>query len=225
MDMPDGVPLSGAAAGVANFVKLVSVNWVQAANTLSAQRETMEQRVIYTVTPAGTIEINVEWIALEAVRVVTDNGPQIFSVGYQSGALMFYGKSNERQAFTNAIDSGATASSPGVWAVAFRDSESGDLLSWMDRSFEAGDGRYVAAASPFIRGGNASGSNPANTKFYNAAVAGVEAVLAAGESYEWRGGWAHRPASIPASGFDAIATYSQDGKLGVAVIGDGGLSM
>lgn len=204
--MPDGVPVTTTSAGVARDVYFVGVNRVYAANTISLTRETMEQRGAYKFVD-GAFLTRIKWTALEDVRMVTDNGPQAITTGFDtaSGTFMYYGKENARATFNSVTDSGLKPEFPDVFAVSFKSATNGELIVWMDRSFEAGDGRYVQDSRPLVRGGGSG-----NTKFYHAAVSTVVSevetrpLLLAGESYEWRGGFIMRAAQPSVSGFDAV---------------------
>lgn len=204
--MPDGVPVTATSAGVARDVYFVSTNRVFGANTISLSRETMEQKGAYKFAD-GAFLTRIKWTALEDVRLVTDNGPQAITTGFDTatGTLMYYGKDNARAAFTSVTDSGLKPDYPDVFAVSFKDPVNGELIVWMDRSFGVGDGRYVQDSRPLVRGGGSS-----NTKFYHAAVSTVVSevqtrpLLLAGESYEWRGGFITRAAQPSVPGFDAV---------------------
>lgn len=198
--LPDGIQVASDGSGVATKVYFSFVNRVQAANTTTLNRETMEQRGLYQFA-SGVFLTHIIWTALEPVRVVTDNGPQVITTGFREGTFKYYGKESTRSVFTSVTDSGGKILFPDVWGVSFKDAANGELIVWMDRAYEAGDGRYVGTMRPMIKGGGTF-----NTKFYNAAVSipDTELILNAGESYEWRGGYIYRPAQPEVTGFDNI---------------------
>ncbi|MGX9935256.1 hypothetical protein ACVFVO_07720 [Advenella kashmirensis] len=196
--LPDGKPVTSDGSGVATKVYFSFVNRVQAANTISLNRETMEQHGLYQF-EFGVLLTHIIWTALEPVKVITDNGPQVITTGFDQGTFIYYGKQNTRSDFTSETDSGAKSSSPDVWAVSFKDVINGELIVWMDRDFEAGDGRYVGADRAYIRG-----SRTSTNKFYHAAVSipDSELILNADDSYEWRGGYIYRATQLAVKGID-----------------------
>lgn len=204
--LPDGVPVTETSSGVADEIFFVGINRVFAANTISLSRETMEQRGMYKFVN-GAFLTHVKWTALEDVRVITDNGPQAITTGFDTaaGTFMYYGKVNSRATFTSVTDSGAKPDFPDVFAVSFKNATNGELIVWMDRGFGVGDGRYVQDVRPLVRGGGTG-----NTKFYHAAVSTMVAdtesrpLILAGESYEWRGGFIMRSTQPSVAGFDTV---------------------
>lgn len=198
--LPDGIQVTSDGSGIATKVHFDFVNRVQAANTTTLDRETMEQRCQYQF-ESGILFTHVTWTALEPVKVITDNGPQVITAGFHQGTFMYYGKKNTRSVFTSKTDSGAKASFPDVFAVSFKDPINGELIVWIDRDFEAGDGRYVGADRFYIRG-----SGTSTKKFYHAVVSipDSELILNAGESYVWRGGYIYRATQLAVKGFDTI---------------------
>ncbi|PJX24131.1 hypothetical protein CAP48_11545 [Advenella sp. S44] len=202
--LPDGKQVTSDGSGVATKVYFSFFNRVQAANTTTLNRETMEQRGLYQF-ESGVFLTHIIWIALELVRVVTDNGPQVITTGFRHGTFKYLGKKNTRSAFTSETNSGAKILFPDVWGMSFKDATNGELIVWMDRDYEAGDGRYVGTMRPMIKGGGAF-----NTKFYNAAVSipDAELILHAGDSYEWRGGYIYRSEQQEVTGFDNVVPNS-----------------
>lgn len=216
----DGAPVSPGSEGFSGSIKILVTNDIMAYNTRSLDRYVLRESCRFDVFP-GIIGLKKRPQALEDIRVYQDNGPQTFTVGFQSGSLIYYGKNNSRIAFTSSTNSGNKSTNPEVWAVVFQDSDNGQLAAWMDREFSAGDGRYVRNNWPYIRGG---GSN--NTKFYHAAVISDTGVpLAMGEAYEWRGGWAWQQATTVAAGFDSTLTFNREDNLMLAQATDNGLTV
>ncbi|WP_334158460.1 hypothetical protein [Achromobacter insolitus] len=207
--MADGAPVVAGSAGVSSSIKVLSINEVMAYNTASLDRYVMRETCRYDIYP-GIVGLKKHVLALEDVLVFQDNGPQTFTVGYQSGTFIYYGKANTRVAFTSVTNTGAKASSPNAWAVVFQDGENGQLAAWMDRTFEIGDGRHVQETSPLIRGGGVG-----NTKFYHAAVVDDTGIpLASGQAYEWRGGWAWQQINAVSASLDSSLTFNQgDARL------------
>lgn len=136
--------------------------------------------------------ISVECILkeLEPVQIWEDNGPQSFTLGFNTSIMFAEGVQGQRIAFVTGVQSGKKSDAPKAWAVSFQGA-AGQLVAWMDRSYGVGDGRNVDANSFYIR----MGVN-ANTKCYHAAtMAALPYDPAAGgyrvgDDYKWRGGWA-----------------------------------
>lgn len=203
--LADGAPVESGAMGESENIRVIAINDVMAFNTRSIERFVIRETCSFHFFP-GIVGLKKKVEALEAVLIYQDNGPQTFSVGFQTGSLIYYGKNNSRIAFTSVTNSGNKSVNPSVWAVVFQDSANGQLASWMDREFSAGDGRFVRSNWPYIRGGGAS-----NKKFYHAAViSDIGVPLAAGESYEWRGGWAWQQVTTVSAGFDSTLTFNRD---------------
>ncbi|WP_334159568.1 hypothetical protein [Achromobacter insolitus] len=209
--MADGAPVAAGSSGVSSSIKILSINEVMAYNTASLGRYVMRETCRYDIYP-GLVGLKKHVQALESVNVLQDNGPQTFTVGYQAGTFIYYGKANARGAFTSTTSSGAKSSFPNVWAVVFQDSTNGQLAAWMDRTFEIGDGRHVKSTAPLIRGGGAG-----NTKFYHAAVVDDTGVpLAAGAAYEWRGGWAWQQMNAVSANLDSSLTFNRGDERAIA---------
>ena len=204
-------PGVSGATGHCRSLKIISVNDVMAYNTIDFDRYVLRETCRYDLFP-GVVGIKKHVEALESIVLRQDNGPQTFTTGFQDGSLLYYGKNNVRIEFTSTTNSGNKSESPDVWAVSFHSQVSGQLVAWMDRGYEAGDGRYVRDNWPYIRGGGST-----NTKFYHAAVVSTEGVsLAKGDSYEWRGGWSWQPRTGIGAGIDSSFAYNKDDSLNMA---------
>lgn len=197
----DGQPMDAAAwSGDYQCVRAVIINELLAYNTITLGRYVVRQAFIVDIRP-GSVEVHTEVRALEAVSVKTDNGPQMVTVGFQDSMLYVGGQYATRVAFDATTNSGIKSGYPNAWAVVLKGTN-GQQVSWMDRSYQAGDGRFVHANAPYIRFGGA-----ANTKCYHAAVASVDAVLAAGDAYRWRGGYAWQAPGLEGAAFDSVVHH------------------
>jgi hypothetical protein len=135
--------------------------------------------------------ISVECILneLEPVQIWEDNGPQSFTLGFNSSIMFAEGVQKQRIAFATGVQSGKKIDAPKAWAVSFQGA-AGQLVAWMDRAYGVGDGRNVDANSFYIRMGVGS-----NTKCYHAATMAalpydpVAGGYRVGDDYKWRGGW------------------------------------
>lgn len=190
----------------------VIVNELMAYNTTGTvdpvafpARYVLRQTFVVDFVP-GSIEVLAHVEALEDIEVKTDNGPQMVSVGFQ-GEQVFVGSGITRGAFDATQDSGPSSNTPNCWALVLS-SEAGQQVSWVDRSYEAGDGRYVSPTAPFIRGGGGT-----NTKMYQAIVAAKTIPFTTGSSYRWRGGYAWQaPGLVIDSGLDCRIDYLCEGR-------------
>lgn len=211
----DGKLLNGISAGYAQRVQALVVNELMAWNTISLGRYPGRQSFGVDMSAHG-MELHLEFFAREALQVSMDNGPQVYFGGFNDSQLMLGGQTPERAPLNTSVSSGAKSDYPNAWAIVMKSASNGLLMSWMDRSYEAGDGRYVGDGMPFIRG---PGANRA--KFYHAAVSGFTAALAAGQSYKWRGGF-HFCDDLPAEGYDCQVSITM-GKVPnlVSVLPDG----
>lgn len=217
----DGQPLKAGVAqsGGAKIVTALIVNEIMGFNTCgrtagSTPRHIIRQSLIVDFHPGG-MEVRCDVHALEAVTVNTDNGLQMLSAGYQSGDMLYAGgQFSDPFAFDPTVNSGPKSTYPEAWATILNGTF-GQQVSWMDREFDAGDGRYVGAAQPMMRCGGAT-----NTKMYHAVVAGNPASLGSGESYRWRGGYAWQAANLEGDTMAAQFIYWLDGIQRAALVFD-----
>lgn len=210
----DGEPfeMGRAHSGDVQRVTAVIVNELMAFNTTGTvdpvafpARYVLRQTFVVDFVP-GSIEVLAHIEALEDVEILTDNGPQMVSVGFQ-GEQVFVGSGIGRGAFDATQNSGPSSDAPDCWALVLS-SGAGQQVSWVDRSYEAGDGRYVSPTAAFIRGGGAG-----NTKMYHAIVASKTVPLAAGNGYRWRGGYAWQaPGLAIDAGLDCRIDYLREGR-------------
>lgn len=192
----DGKLLNENSVGFAQGVQVQVVNELMAWNTVSLGRYPLRQSFGIDMSASG-MEVSAEVFALEPIQVNTDNGPQIYFGGFTETQLMLGGQNTARVPLDTTVSSGPKSAYPNAWAIILKHASNGLMASWMDRKYEAGDGRYVGADMSYIRGPGA-----ARAKFYHAVVAGSTAALGAGQSYKWRGGY-HFCDYLPAEGFDS----------------------
>lgn len=200
--------------GYADCVEAKWTNELMANNTITLGRYVLAQEFISLMT-AGDVSGFCAVTAYEPIKVNTDNGPQFFSTGYDS--VHFY--DGEQQSRV-AIPQDATIVTSGLhstyksWATCFGSANNGFHGVWMDRQFEAGDGRYIGGSASLFRKG-------AGSKFYSATVGGggLGATLNAGESYEWHGGYFWAPNDAISDGVDSALTFHRRGvpQLGYAM--------
>jgi hypothetical protein len=203
------------SAGSCERVSFRIVNELQASNTLTENRKALRQYFSLTVTAAG-IEVTALHEALEDITLRTDNGLQCSSVGFTSGEQMFLGGQYPGgwRAYDVGEDSGDKSAYSDAWAVLLRNADD-QMVMWLDRNFEAGDGRYVAATSPMLRGHGTS------DKFYNAVVAQQSPSFAAGERYAWRGGYSLGGRDVySAARFYSIFDHIRDGRKKTVFVKD-----
>lgn len=210
----DGAILDKDSAGYANTLSLMMVNRLMGWNTWAAGRYIVQQHFAVDVTPHG-MDINARITALEDIVVSTDNGPQCYFGGFNDTQMIPDGMEPTRVPLDSTKLSGNKIDYPNVWIVLMR-SAYGTQAAWVDRTFEAGDGRYVSNTANFIRGGGGA-------KFYNAIVAAFSHVMDKGQSYRWRGGF-HFMSNTNKDGFDTRANIRVGGKTRSVAVTTGGES-
>lgn len=190
-----------------DFADEVIVDWkneVMGYNTITMGRYILGQEISARFV-AGDISGFVRVTALEPLHVKTDNGPQAFSGGYST--IHFYnGQLKDRLDIEEAdgISSGPFSVYP-TWAAVLASEDNGFHGTWVDRGFEAGDGRYLGGSIGFWRRGSGT-----NTKLYSAIVGTGEHFMSTGDSYEWHGGYFWSPPDA-ASGIDSAFTFHKRG--------------
>lgn len=180
--LADGKILSNNAVGYASNVQAHVVNELFAYNTIQVERYVVRQAFRIHMSASG-MEVCADVTALEQVRIGTDNGPQAYFGGFTTSQLMLGGQNTARVSLDTTLSSGPKTEYPSAWCLLMK-SANGTMACWVDRSYEAGDGRYVHETSPYIRG-----PGELRAKFYNAICSAAGPVLAEGEGYKWRGGY------------------------------------
>ncbi|MEJ1118852.1 hypothetical protein V9K92_10290 [Phyllobacterium sp. CCNWLW109] len=192
----DGRVLGENFSGAAERIVVRWSNDLQAYNTLSMARTVVRQHFMAIINP-GSIEFFAEIEALESITVITDNGPQIVPTGY-TDYIYYNGQPTTRIPIATAGNSGPKSGYATAWAISLKHATYGFLTAWVNRGYEAGDGRYVTAANPYMRQGGGG-----NTKQYHAIVSGTSAVLTVGQSYKYQGGYSWGPISLISGGVDS----------------------
>lgn len=215
----DGQPMKmeEVFSGNAQKVSVQIVNELMAFNTTGTidpieypSRYVLRQSFAVDIFP-GSMEVSAEVQAYEDITVRTDNGPQMVTLGYQGTLIYLDGQFENRINFDNSTNSGVKTRNPNAWALILQ-SSNGQQASWMDRSYEIGDGRYVGNSNAMIRGGGTT-----NTKFYHAAVAGYHHNMTKGDKYRWRGGYAWQSPNLQGV-FDSTLVFHKNGKQTTAII-------
>ncbi|WLH55580.1 hypothetical protein [Pseudomonas sp. FP2294] len=213
----DGQLLDKTASGYAGSVQCMIINELFAYNTISLNRYVLQQAFSLDMSGAG-MEIYANITALEPVNVSVDNGPQAYFGGFNTTQMLADSEFPARTALDPSVLSGARTAYPKAWLLLMK-SSNGTMACWVDRSYEAGDGRYVSPDASFIRGGGVG-----RAKFYNAIVAAASANLAAGESYKWRGGY-HFFSDTAQAGFDTKAALTIGRSKKLVTVAIGGVSL
>lgn len=200
------------------YADRVGVRWqneVMAYNTITAGRYVARQAFSVKIN-AGDVSGYCAVTALEPITLEQDNGPQFFATGYEK--FHFYdGQQQDSLPIPSGIvNSGAFSAYP-AWALVLAHPENGFHGGWMDRQFEAGDGRYIYNdASAYRKGGD---------KFYSRVISADNGGLAlqTGESYEWHGGYFWSPADTVSGDVDSAFTFHRRNRpqLGYAFTGAG----
>lgn len=213
--MPAGQVYSGPASE-ATFTWTVDL---MAYNTLTVKRYVGRQHFTLHVKP-GSAELMVEFEALEDVIAQIDNGPQmgvytafpewVHYLGDNRGPLL--------QSNPDSVSAQNKTLAPEVFAAVCYHPTRGFCASWLDRTYEAGDGRYVSPTLPFAR------RNSGSWKFYQAVISGVHTTFQPGQGYKWRGGYAVAPNEFAAGDVNCGFLYHKGGKpwLAWGLDADGG---
>lgn len=201
--------------GFADHVQVYWRNEIMAYNTITLGRYPLSQEIRATFSP-GDVSGFVGITAHEKLTIGLDNGPQMFSNGYNT----FHYYDGEQQATLPIPTDGSTNTSGlfrdfPAWAAVFSHPDYGFHGAWLDRTFEAGDGRHISGSAGAFRKGS-------GLKFYSMVVGTGDLSMAAGDSYEWHGGYFWSPASM-ADGLDSAFTFHRRGlpHLGHAHVASG----
>ncbi|WP_264309304.1 hypothetical protein [Pseudomonas putida] len=145
-------------------------------NTLTLERYVGRQHFVVHVRP-GSWEVLYEFEALEDVVVEIENGPQtgvysafpewVHYIGDNRGPLLVTDEAS--------VSAQPKSTAPDVFAAVCFHPTRGFCASWMDRTYEAGGGRYVTPTLPFAR------RNSNSWKFYQAAISGIHTTFLAGQ--------------------------------------------
>jgi len=209
----DGQLVEKTNSGYVNSLECMIIDHLFAYNTISLGRYVMQQAFSLNMSGSG-MQIDAEMTALEPVAVSVDNGPQAYFGGFNDTQMLPDSQLPTRVALDATQLSGPRTAYPKAWLLLMK-SGNGTMACWVDRGYEAGDGRYVSPGASFIRGGQEPGG-PFRAKFYNAIVAAMSATLSTGESYKWRGGY-HFFSDTAESGFDTKAALTVGSRKLVAV--------
>lgn len=202
----DGQPVPMAdVSGGADCITAVFVNELQGYNTSTGtKRYVIRQTMMVDIRPGGA-EVRCEVSPLEPVTVGIDNGLQVGPSGWFSSTQLMLGGQYGRVAYDSSKSSGPISTYPDAWALILT-GIAGQLVTWMDRAYGAGDGQYLLPSADFIRGGSP------NTKFYHMVIGGNPVSLNPGQSYRWRGGYLWQDAPVP-PGLDSRFTFWKAGTL------------
>ncbi|EKF39959.1 hypothetical protein NA8A_23342 [Nitratireductor indicus C115] len=198
----DGRALGEYFEGAAQRVVFRFTNQVMAWNTWSLPRYALRQHFTVIVTP-GSLEFWAEVEALENITVQTDNGLQLLKNGYETVAF-YEGDTAVRRPIADDWNAGPRSAAPNAWAGVLASPTNGYMASWMDRAYEAGDGRNLDPESPFIR------TTPG--KIYHAIVAAHATPMAPGAFYRYHGGYTWAPKTIVSGDLDSALLFMKSDK-------------
>ncbi|WP_313390346.1 hypothetical protein [Acinetobacter sp.] len=207
----DGVALDMTKDSQASYssMQVVIINQIFAYNSITLDIYAIQQTFkVNLICPVISVDCHVE--ALQDVNISTDNGLQKIINGFRAtdnGTLLFVGSNKSRGSIVNEDTSGTKANFPNAQAMVLH-SDNGQLVSWIDRGYEAGDGRYVNSNAPYLR----VSSN--GLKTYHAIVTQSTPLLS-GQSYKWRGAYylGMQNPIFDHDGFFAIARNTQMGHV------------
>ncbi|WP_417788336.1 hypothetical protein [Stutzerimonas xanthomarina] len=196
--------------GFSGYAESVQAHWrneIMAFNTITLDRYPITQEIRCEFY-AGDISGFVSITANEPVIMGLDNGPQMFSDGYET----YHYYDGQQQAAlpipTSGTNTSGVFSSYPAWACVFSNPEHGFHGAWLDREFEAGDGRYITGSAGAFRKGNGA-------KFYSIVVGTGDLNMATGDSYEYHGGYFWSPADAVSDGVDSAFTFHKRGEPSV----------
>lgn len=194
-----------SGSGSAQCVNVQVINEVQAYNTKTAGRYVLRQSFNINFRPWG-MEVVADVTPLENIHVITDYGLQAITFGWQGTQLVLGGNNTERVPFiTTRNNSGLKSANPNAWALVLQHPTNGQMTLWMDRGYEAGDGRYVNSGAPLLRG-------EATTKWYLGAVlpplvgSGTGQAFSTGSGYKYRAGISWQGVGMQPAGYDSVIT-------------------
>jgi len=197
-----------SGSGSAQCVNVQIVNEVQAHNTKTAGRYVLRQSFNINFRAWG-MEVTADVHALEAVHVITDYALQAITGGWQDTQLVLGGGNASRVPFVSTQNnSGLKSANPNAWALVLQHPTNGQMTLWMDKGYEAGDGRYVDAGAPLLRG-------EATTKWYLGVVLppltgpAPGQAFAAGTGYKYRAGISWQGVGMQPVGYDSIVRLKQ----------------
>ncbi|TMV43334.1 hypothetical protein FE783_35470 [Paenibacillus mesophilus] len=218
----DGEMLEASRSANVETIDILISNDIMGWNTTLHQPRYIMRQTFNLSFRAGSCEVQAHLEALEDVLLARDSALQCVTVGFQE-QLCFYGKS-VRQPYVNGMSSGSKGSAPDVMGVGLFSEENGQMVMWLDRHWEAGEGDMLHNDHPLVR---ISGN-----KAYLAVALDVDedqhdikttVALKAGQSYRYRGGYSWQ-ATANHSGIDSSFYYHINGKSHYAfVTGDGKL--
>lgn len=209
-------------SGYADSVNVYWRNEIMAYNTITFPRYPITQEIQCTFR-AGDVAGYVAQTANEPVEMKLDNGPQMFSNGYDT----FHYYDGEQQD-TLPIPTDGSTNTSGVfgtypaWACVFGSINHGYHGVWIDREFEAGDGRHISGSAGAFRKGS-------GLKFYSIVVGTGNLTMAAGDAYEYHAGYFWSPADMVSGDVDSAFTFHRRNRpqLGYAftAVGDGAIDL
>jgi len=203
----DGAPLS-AFEGRGRRVDIKIVNRLMAANTVVAPGSVTDanyvalQKFWLRFYESGAVFIQCRVQALQDLLFQRDYGPQVVGTGFNDTVMIAAGQQGGRVAWANGLNSGPSSSYPKANALTLRSAANGQLASWIDRDFGSVN-RTIDPAEPLVRAAPTSGDKMYQLAFLD--TAGIP--MAAGEFYEWQGGYFLSSARAGANGIDSTIDY------------------
>lgn len=135
------------------FVKVHTVNALQASNTIISKRFAAEEYLTFDISSSG-IYVHKYFNPLEEIDMYVDNGLQGYLPGFSQNAanyLMFGTEQTARKDFDNQpFTSGPRADYPLAYGYSVRHSISGEFSSWIDISYGVGDRSHLPDNLPMI---------------------------------------------------------------------------
>ena len=210
----DGVPLKAGDSGTADKLVCYVVNKLMANNTVSLNRYCLLQSLQVDFVP-GAANVHVDYLALEDLQLYIDYACQIVTTNVNDKLFYLGGQFPEPIDWDGKVNSGNAIDYPDAWAV-ITTSVNGQLTAWIDREYGIAKSRQVDPVRGMIRGGG-DGSTKQYTTAYNRPLVRNPTTpnyiaLAAGERYQWRGGYSWGPVDVKA-GFVASTRYLDGDRI------------
>ncbi|MNG74478.1 hypothetical protein D3C79_329590 [compost metagenome] len=210
----DGVPLKPGDSGTADKLVCYVVNKLMASNTVSLDRYCLLQSLQLDFVP-GAANVHADYLALEDLQMYIDYACQIVTTTVNDKLFYLGGQFPEPIDWDGKVNSGNAIDYPDAWAV-ITTSANGQLTAWIDRDYGIAKSRQVDPVRGMIRGGGDASTKQYTTAYNRPLVRNPTTpnyiALAAGERYQWRGGYSWGPVDVKA-GFVASTRYLDGDRI------------
>lgn len=210
----DGVPLKPGDSGAASKLVCYVINKLMANNTVSLGRYCLLQSLQVDFVP-GAANVHADYLALEDLQMYIDYACQIVTTSVNDKLFYLGGQFPEPIDWDGKVNSGNAIDYPDAWAV-ITTSANGQLTAWIDREYGIAQRRLVDPVRGMIRGGGDASTKQYTTAYNRPLVRDPTTpnyiALAAGERYQWRGGYSWSSVKV-VDGFAASFNYLDNGVI------------